>query len=418
MESGSSGRGEPQFPRSEEENIELDQRIAGQERELFGDSPVVSVGENSRNSFFRFIGDKLGIKLLGIGALTAATAIACGGGDERLPTLTIFDPPLEDTPVAIVEDEDTPEPDNSPDAIDTQGPSETQAGGENSGNGGKPAGNETDTPVPSTAMQTSTPESTETSTTEPTIEPTPPDPETQAVLDALPYEIGWSNQYEGFTFAISEGAMNTEFGYTISSIELNGEDALERINEAILYGKFRNYRYETEGPDTRLLTFEEQKEEFEQFKEFLKNNPGLKGEVVGFKDQDVITVDSNNTKNIPLSNLEYDVAKPIIISMVPSKDEKSLYFSEGLSWGYRVINGQLILEIFDGSAGQANQDKGRVVRISEDFASGLSFLSEREAQKRGVIFLTFESDSAKSTRDIYDNFFDVGSGTTVIIANE
>jgi hypothetical protein len=270
----------------------------------------------------------------------------------------------------------------------TAGLSALAVAGIECGPDGKPISKPTATPtlplkdyapgIAKDAVKTSTAGPSATSEVEPTVD-----------HDKLPYEIGWSQEYKGFTLAIQKEAMQprkvpdprngagagTLDEPGIHEITLNTADfpdAEERVNQAKIYAMYRGWQRADSSRANVTL---------DEYNQKLQNGEDMTFKIKGFQGDSYIT----------------DLENPVIID--PTKDitivavangGTQIHPFDGYDYGFRRAEGKLYFEMYDyrtfGLDGYMAEGQGHP--LSYDFAGDmtweLSFLSETSVQEKGT----------------------------------
>jgi hypothetical protein len=309
-----------------------------------------------------------------IGAATGALAVAAGGflgfnkirsgddGSER-PGVIITDPTLKPTePAPTFTPEATQEPTQEPIATNTPQPP-------------------TETPIEI-----------------PTPEPTPPDPEVQSVLDRL-YEIGWAEKWGKATFAVTKGMQEREECFyrggrneflpcsSIDSIQLNLEDypdAIERQNEGIDYFFYTTWKEQNESNIT-----------FEEYKNRVDNGEQLYIEIAA------------TTEGKKVSKHPINVNSGITFVYVEDNSNNITTLTTAHGYGFRVINGQLIVEMHSFGAGgvgnnneaQANPSK---FGVALEVVWALTFMSDQGIQRQLELLIDGQVSASESMTRMFE----------------
>jgi len=330
-----------------------------------------------------------------VGAAAGALAVAAGGflgfnkirsgdGDER-PGVILTDPTLKPTePAPTFTPEATQEPIQEPIV--------------------------TNTPQPPT----------ETPTEIPTPEPTPPDPEVQRILDRL-YDIGWAEKWGKATFAVTKGMQErTECFYypknemlpcsSIESVALNladYPDAIERQEEGINYFFYTTWKEQNSSDIT-----------FEEYKNRINNDEQL-----------YITIAATGeTKDV--SKYSINVNSGITFVYVEDDENNIAGLTTTQGYGFRVIDGQLIVEMHSFGAGRVGNYTEETAMpakygVAVDVAWALTLMSDQGFQRQLALLLEGQHSPSDSMHrlierlnELVDNFVPDQNGSTLGTSTE
>jgi len=248
--------------------------------------------------------------------------------------------------------------------------------------------------------------------TNPTLKPTEPAPTivptktpeaptaTQTPeVEKYPREMGSTYTFGNTTFEFSKTLQETGVDYfgekiKVNEVYLNTEsypDAEEKLNEGIMYGQYLAWKTGQEGREG--VTFEE-------FKQRVDSGEDMSYTIFGYKED--AALDYGEVKVDPL--------KPVHIVLL---DGPAPVIKLGINaWGYRVLNGELYIEMYDQKGYEVNDDTPNRAYAAQALATNLEWalalLSDREAQERkGLVYSGNDEFMTKYIDRIYefDRFF-------------
>lgn len=211
-----------------------------------------------------------------------------------------------------------------------------------------------------------------------------PSPTVEATLtpkvEKYPLELGKEKTLGSTSFGITSSLMNEGVkiiagstdtrleGIKLTDVRLNTEDypdAEKRLNDAIMTGHYR--AWQSQNPDKKDLSYE-------GYVQKVNNGEDLSYTLLGYKGEDILDV----------GEIKVDPRKQVRVVLLSSPSTLITPFA-GDNYGYRSVNDELVIELFDYKAFKITSGAlagNTSYNLSLSLAWALALMSDREVQEK------------------------------------